>query len=432
LSLTHTKEAIAAMTTTFRRPATSPRSPISAAEVAATRQPTERAHTLPARVYHDPEVFAFEQEQWFTREWLFVGREEDLPQTGSYFLTRVVGENIVLVRGNDGVVRAFHNVCRHRGSTMLEEQCGQLVRFQCPYHAWIYDLQGRLRPPRHTETLENFSTEENSLFPVQLATWQGMLFLNLAADAPPFSEHIGEFPSHFDRFPLSELKRAKRLEYDVEANWKALMENYAECYHCPGVHPLLNHLTPYDLGGYLPGVGQWAASWMELVGEAETLSIDGHLNGRLPIPGMTEADLRRVYYAWIWPNMLFSLHPDYLMTHQVWPVDAEHSQVVCELYFHPETMAQPDFDASGPSEFWDLTNRQDWHVCQLQQAGTRSRAYTPGRYSAIERMVHSFDAKVADRYADDGVTTAVVRPPKKEWSAARAKRAGVEERRSAD
>src|SRR6476620_7987231 len=106
------------MTPTLRRPATSPRSPISAAEVAATRQPTEWAHTLPARVYHDPEVFAFEQEQWFTREWLFVGREEDLPQTGSYFLTRVVGENIVLVRGNDGVVRAFHNVCRHRGSTM--------------------------------------------------------------------------------------------------------------------------------------------------------------------------------------------------------------------------------------------------------------------------------------------------------------------------
>jgi Rieske 2Fe-2S family protein len=103
------------------------------------------------------------------------------------------------------------------------------------------------------------------------------------------------------------------------------------------------------------------------------------------------------------------------MTHQVWPGDAEHSRVICELYFHPDTMAEPDFDPSGPAEFWDLTNRQDWHVCELQQAGTGSRAYVPGRYAAIERMVHSFDARVADRYVGDGNRTEVARPAKKEW-----------------
>lgn len=410
-------------------------SPVSPAEVAATRQPTERAHTLPARVYHDPEVFQFEVDTWFRHTWLFVGREEDAPDNGSYFLTSIAGENLVVVRGNDGALRAFHNVCRHRGSTMLEEPCGQLVRFQCPYHAWIYDLQGNLRQPRHTDTLENFDLAENSLYEVQCATVDGFIFLNLDPAAPPLDAHIGDFPSHFARFPISELRRAKRMEYDVRANWKALMENYSECYHCPGVHPLLNHLTPYNLGGYLLGEGDWAGSYMELTGDYETLSTDGYLHGRNLIPGMTTDDQQRVYYAWIWPNLLYSLHPDYLMTHQVWPISPEESKVVCELYFHPDTLAQPDFDVSGPSEFWDTTNREDWKVCELQQNGTRSAVYTPGRYSAIEKMVHTFDAKVADRYADDGTTTTVVRNEKKEWATTRtARRAAVPhgERQSAD
>jgi Rieske 2Fe-2S family protein len=401
-------------------------SPVSASEVAATRRPTERASTLPPRVYHDPDVFAFEVESWFTHAWLFVGRAEDAPEHGSYFLTTAAGENVVVVRGDDGRLRAFYNVCRHRGATILEEPAGRLVRFQCPYHAWIYDLQGRLRPPRHTDTLEEFACEDFGLFPVRCETWAGCIFLNLDAQAPPLSDHLGQFPEHFARFPLAELRRAKRMEYDVRANWKALMENYAECYHCPGVHPLLNHLTPYNLGGYLPGRGEWAGSWMELTGDYETLSTDGFRHGRQPLPGATEDDLRRVYYAWIWPNLLFSLHPDYLMTHQVWPVDAERSTVVCELYFHPDTMSQPGFDASGPADFWDLTNRQDWHVCELQQQGTKARVYTSGRYSAIERMVHAFDAKVADRYAGDGVETVVVRPEKKEWGSGRAARRGSE------
>jgi glycine betaine catabolism A len=406
-------------------------SPVSAAEVQATRQPTERARTLPGRVYHDPAVFDWEHEQWFTREWLFVGREEDAPDTGSFFRCEVAGENVVVVRGNDGVLRAFYNVCRHRGATVVEEASSRMVRFQCPYHAWIYDLEGNLRPPRHTDTLEDFSCAAFSLLPVRCETWGGFIFLNLDAGASPLANHLGEFPVHFDRFPLADLRRAKRMEYEVRANWKALMENYAECYHCPGVHPLLNQMTPYNLGGYLPGAGEWAGSWMELTGEFETLSTDGSMDGRSAIPGMTDDDLKRVYYAWIWPNLLFSLHPDYLMTHQVWPRDAEHSLVICELYFHPHTIADPTFDPSGPAEFWDLTNRQDWHVCELQQAGTGSRAYVPGRYAAIERMVHSFDARVADRYAGDGIRTDVARPAKKEWGSGRGRR-GESERQTAD
>jgi Rieske 2Fe-2S family protein len=392
-----------------------PPSPVSATEVAATRQPTERASTLPGRVYHDPEVFRYESEHWFRREWVFVGREEDAPGKGGFFRLQILGEDIVVVRGNDLRLRAFLNICRHRGATIVEQDSGQLVRFQCPYHAWIYDLEGRLRPPRHTDTLEGFSCEANGLHEVALRTWQGMIFLNLDRDPEPFEEHLGEFPTHFDRFNLHELRRAKRMEYTVRANWKALMENYAECYHCPGVHPLLNHITPYNLGGYLGGAGEWAASWMEFTDDYQTLSIDGYLHDRPVIPSMNQDDLGRVYYAWIWPNLLFSLHPDFLMTHQVWPLDAQTSTVLCELYFHPSAMARPDFDPSGPAEFWDITNREDWHVCELQQAGTASRFHTPGRYSSIEKMVHTFDACVADKYANDGTRTTIVREKLKDW-----------------
>jgi Rieske 2Fe-2S family protein len=144
---------------------------------------------------------------------------------------------------------------------------------------------------------------------------------------------------------------------------------------------------------------------MQLAGAADTMSVDGHLHGRPPLQGITPEDRRRIYYFLVWPNLLLSLHPDYVMTHQVWPIDAEHSRVVCDWLFDPQTMAAPGFDPSDAIDFWDLTNRQDWRVCELQQEGTSSPAYTPGRYSLMEDMVHAFDVMCADGYAQDGLVT---------------------------
>jgi Rieske 2Fe-2S family protein len=398
-------------------------SPVDPAEVEDTRRPTLAANALPGRVYHDPEVFAFERAAWLRRDWLLSGRVEDAPAAGDYFVADVSGENIVVVRGDDGELRAFHNVCRHRGSRLIEEPCGRLVRFQCPYHAWIYDLRGRLRTPRHTDLLEGFDPVEYGLRPVRLDTWHGLVFLNLDTEAASLADTLGELPGHFERYRLDELRLARRMEYDVAANWKAIVENYAECYHCPGVHPLLNHLTPYDLGGYLPGEGLWAGSWMEITGENVTLSMDGTNAGRPHLPGARPEDARRVYYVWIWPNVLFSLHPDYLMIHRAVPLAPGRTTVVCDLYFHPDAIAAPDFDPSGSAEFWDLTNRQDWHVCELQQQGTASAGYTPGRYSSIEHMTHCFDALVADRYASDGRRTELERVAKQSKSRRRRKAA---------
>ena len=265
----------------------SPVSPVSAVEVAAVRQPTVRAHLLPPRVFHDPTVLAYEREAWFGGGWVCVGREEDAPARGAYFLAEVAGESVIVVRGDDGELRGFYNLCRHRGARLVEasEPCGRLVRFQCPYHTWVYDLEGRLRPPRHTEALEDFDPAEWGLVPICLAKWQGFVFVDLSAEAPALSAFLGDLPPLLERFDLGGLRRARRITYDVGANWKAIVENYEECYHCPGVHPQLNRITPYDLGAYLEGEGPWLGSYMEVVGDFETLSLDGATHGRPPIGG---------------------------------------------------------------------------------------------------------------------------------------------------
>jgi Rieske 2Fe-2S family protein len=382
-----------------------PISPLSARDVAPTRLPVDRASMLPRRVFHDTDVFAFEQTAWFARDWLCVGRDEDAPVPGSYFVATVAGESLVVVRGDDDVLRAFHNVCRHRGSRIVTEDHGRLVRLQCPYHAWTYDLAGQLRRAQHTERLVDFDTHENGLIAARLTTWLGFVFVSLDPDAEPLDDQLATLASAIARFPIAKLRRARSMDYQVAANWKVIAENYSECYHCPGIHPQLNRLTPYDRGRNLESDGPWAGGWMELVEDAETMSIDGHANGRPPLAGLAAEDERRVYYFVVWPNLLLSLHPDYVMTHQVWPMEPGRSQVRCEWLFDREVMARPDFDPSDAVDFWDTTNRQDWRVCELQQQGTSSSAYRPGRYSLMEDMVHAFDVMCADRYAADGIVT---------------------------
>ena len=412
-----------ASTLTRRRPI--PASPVSVEEVANVRRPTVGASVLPPRAFHDQGIFDYEQEAWFAGGWVSVGREEDALKPGQYFLVSVAGENIIVARGNDGELRGFYNVCRHRGATIVEEQSGTVPRFQCPYHAWVYDLEGKLKQPRHTELLENFDPAEWGLVPVRVATWQGIVYVDLSGEAEPLLDFLGDIAKGLERFDLAALRRARRIDYDVKANWKAIVENFTECYHCPGVHPQLNRITPYDSGSYLPSQGAAMNSYMEVLPRYETLSMTGAADGRAPMPGMTEEDDRRIYYSAIWPNQLFSLHPDYLMLHWVTPLEPGRTIVRCEWYFDPVEMAKPEFNPEDAIEFWDLTNRQDWHVCELQQQGTKSRAYTAGRYSSMESSVHGFDLMVADRYANDGIATPQERVTKQESAAAirgRAKR----------
>ena len=389
---------------------------LAADELASIRREYRGASLLPKRTYHDPAIFDWERTHILRRDWIMVAREEEVVEPGSYVLVDL-DDPLIVVRGRDGVLRAFHNVCRHRGTAVAEEPCGKVVRFQCPYHAWIYDLDGRLVRAKHTDDLDDFAFEDFGLAAVALDTWQGFIFLNLDPAAASLRDQLGDLVEHWDRFDFATLRRAKRIEYDVSANWKFIAENYSECYHCPGVHPQLNRLTPYDLGGDFDPNGAWQGGWMELVDAAETMSLDataaagaggaahGSAHGRPSMRGITSRDERCVYYYVVWPTTFLSIHPDYLLVHRLVPVAPDRTTVICDWLFEAETMATPGFDPSDAVAFWDLTNGQDWHVCELQQRGTRSSSWVAGRYSNAEASVHAFDQMVADRYVGESTWT---------------------------
>ena len=202
------------------------------------------------------------------------------------------------------------------------------------------------------------------------------MFLCFADESvtPGLETQLGDLVDNLARFDFTTLRSAKQIVYEVGANWKLIAENYSECYHCPGVHPQLNKLTPYDLGGDFDPNGAWQGGWMELVEGAETMALDGghgSRDGRPPMCGITPTDEQRVYYYVLWPTTFLSIHPDYLLSIAWCPVDSDHTQVVCDWLFEGETIDAEGFDPSDAIAFWDLTNRQDWHVCELQQRGTR-------------------------------------------------------------
>ena len=381
------------------------RSPLTPDEIAAVRRPFRSATLLPGRAYHDPAIWDFEREQWFFRDWVCVARAEEVPEPGAFVRRDFLGEDVLIVRGRDGLVRAFFNVCRHRGTCVAEPASGKAVRFQCPYHAWIYDLEGRLIRTKHMEDVADFEHETFGLRPIRLEEWQGFLFLCFSEETPPLRRYMGDWFDHHAGFgrDYGRLGRAARLEYDVAANWKIVAENYSECYHCPAVHPLLNQLTPYDLGEDFEPSGPWKGGWMLFADGFQTMSMDGDRHGRPLLPGTSEADARRIFYYILWPNLIVSVHPDYVLTHQAWPDGPERSHVVCDLYVDRDDIGC--LDVSDAVEFWDLTNRQDYHVVELQQRGTASRSWDAGRFSNQEAAVHAFDLMVVDRYALDGVQT---------------------------
>src|SRR5262245_20302764 len=216
----------------YRR-AMPPTLPIAAleSELATIRLPLEQATTLPARRYHDPAIFRHELETIFTRMWLCVGREEDVPRPGD-FLTRTVGaESVLVVRDAAGEIGAFHNVCRHRGSRLVSEPAGTgLKQILCPYHAWTYGLDGALRVAPHMEESRDFDRARFGLNRVRLERWDGFLFVNFAHDGPGLREHLGEMAGKFSRYGMGGLRRGRRIHYTVDTNWKMLVENYSECY----------------------------------------------------------------------------------------------------------------------------------------------------------------------------------------------------------
>jgi Rieske 2Fe-2S family protein len=252
------------------------------AGLADTAAPLERARTLPREVYTSPDILALEQRELFRRMWLCIAREEDFPKAGSFLTQTIGGERILVMRGEDGQIRAFYNVCRHRGSHLVEERCGQLGKaITCPYHAWSYGLDGRLlRIPRPDA---GFRTEDFPLNPVQIGTWGGFVFINLDPAAPTLAEHLSTMPD-LTHYRLSELRRAHRIEYEIDANWKVVAENYSECYHCPLVHPQLHRISDVLTGSFYSSPS-FNGGPMELRKGFSTMSMSG-ISKTGPIEGL--------------------------------------------------------------------------------------------------------------------------------------------------
>ncbi|HEY8321366.1 MAG TPA: aromatic ring-hydroxylating dioxygenase subunit alpha [Candidatus Baltobacteraceae bacterium] len=352
---------------------------------------TAGARTLDARWYCDPAVFARERERIFARSWIVAGRVDEFPETGAFKTVEIAGESLIVVRSADAALRAFFNVCGHRGTRMCQERSGRFGgSIQCPYHAWTYGLDGRLKAARHMDDTPGFDLDGYALFEARVEEWCGFVFVNLAPDAVPFAEALAPLAGRFSAWRLDTLRVAQSFDYEVAANWKLLFQNYSECYHCPVIHPQLEKLSPWDsgrndlhegpvLGGYSDlreGVHRLAT------GADARLTPLGHVGGE---------DLHRAYYYTIFPTMLLSLQAEYAMAHVIEPLAVDRTRVVCQLLFAPAEMDSPGFDPDDVAAFWDTTNRQDWHVSELSQLGIASRAYRPGPYARSEGLLEAFD-----------------------------------------
>jgi phenylpropionate dioxygenase-like ring-hydroxylating dioxygenase large terminal subunit len=370
--------------------------------------------TLPSSWYHAEDIYAREKERIFCREWLCVAREEELPEPGDFLVLDVVGESILLVRNRKGLLRAFYNVCRHRGARLCRTDEGPPVGMAvhggviagrsilCPYHQWSYDLDGHLVATPHMSKAAAFDKSGISLYPVGVELWGGFVFVNLTpAEASPFSVQLGEIPQRISRYPLADLRIGHSIVYSVAANWKAICENYNECYHCGGVHPELCTVVPAfreDGGAGL----DWAKGIPHRQG-AYTFTYSGTTDRR-PFPLLNEDERERHKGEVLYPNLFVSLACDHATVFILRPRGPERTDIVCHFLFEPCEIEKPGFNSSDAVEFWDIINRQDWAICESVQRGMHSRVHQHGYYAPMEDYSLDIRRYVRERLGPDACT----------------------------
>ncbi|MGH8833773.1 MAG: aromatic ring-hydroxylating oxygenase subunit alpha [Actinomycetes bacterium] len=359
--------------------------PIDPAAVARCLDPAWSGSMLPRAAYLDVAVLEFEREHIFAAGWVCVGRSDLAAEPGDRAAVAIGAEGVVLVRGRDRQLRGFANVCRHRGHELLPCGSSGTGRFMaCPYHAWVYDLDGSLHqvPAAHRPDVEAVGYP---LLPVAVTEWQGFVFVNLTGTAVSLDESAPGLSALVEPYRCAELRLGASHEYDLNANWKLAVENYHECFHCPSIHPQLCRVTSPTSGSDAKGTGLWCGGSMELEPGVQTMALDGRSLG-VPIEGIAGDALRTVWYLQLFPNLLLSLHPDYVMTHRLTPLEPGVTRVECQWLFPPAAWARTGFDPSYAVQFWDVTNRQDWAACESVQRGLSARGYTPGPLSSYHEV----------------------------------------------
>jgi Rieske 2Fe-2S family protein len=379
----------------------SAQSPIDPVRLRPVLAPTlGESRTLPAEAYRSRSVFDWEAEHFFEGGWVCVGRGDDLAEPGDQRAFRIGSEGILVVRDLEGALRGFYNTCRHRGHELLEPDASRTLRaIKCPYHAWVYQLDGTLGAAPRFGDHPGFDKADYPLIAARIAEWHGWIFVNAAGDAPDLGEVVGNLDTLIEPWELERLFVGASHTYEIAANWKTITENYHECYHCPSIHPELCVVTPPDSGENFAHDGHWVGGSMELKDFAETMSLTGE-SGGVPIRGLNDKQLREVYYFGLFPNLLISLHPDYVMTHRFEPLGPGRTKVECQWLFPPEARDRPDFSPTYASEFWDITNREDWLACESVYRGLSSQGFRQGPFAWSEDEVHAFMALVAQGYLD--------------------------------
>ncbi len=357
-------------------------------------QASEMKAALASQFYLSPEIFALESRHIFHGQWFCAGRLDQIPDKGDCLVVEVAGESVIVLRGRDESVRAFYNVCRHRGSRLIRtsplpdvaepaarrsSRIGAAV--VCPYHAWSYNTDGTLRAAPFVQFDAACPKENFSLVPVALETWGGFIFLNLGEKPSPLAGQAEKATRMLGRYPFADMRRGAQIVYDVRANWKVILENYNECYHCGPVHPELCALVPAfrDKGGagleWEDGIPHRAGAW--------TFTASG-TSTRAPFPGLSETERTHHKGEVIYPNLLLSAAAEHVAAFTLWPKAPDFTRIACEFLFHESEVAKPDFDPTDVVEFWDVVNRQDWHVCEGVQLGMQSRGFRGGFYAPME------------------------------------------------
>ncbi len=338
--------------------------------------------------YCSEDVFALERARIFHAGWMYACHVDGLP-IGTRRVVDVAGESTIVTRDRDGVVHAFANVCRHRGSQLCDPASNDAIKgsIRCGYHAWTYGLDGSLlATPRVDDDLDRAG---HGLWPYHAAIWNGLVFVSLAERPPPLSAWLATHSPHLEQFvglPVGGYRIGARTETLVAANWKIIVENYAECLHCAVVHPELVDLIPiYRTGQVIDPARDDGA--VEFAPGATAFTLDGG-SALSALPGLDPAP--EYNGTAIFPNALFDLTPTVLALTALFPLAPDRTLVVGEYLFAADDVERPDFDPTPEVELNELVGAQDYVVCEMVQRGVRSKAFTSGVLTAKDEYVIEF------------------------------------------
>ncbi|MCM2972677.1 aromatic ring-hydroxylating oxygenase subunit alpha [Larsenimonas suaedae] len=384
--------------------------PLGETKKACAQMLNERdpSFTLPQPFYKDERVFAVDMQEIFSKEWLFAGMTCEVPKKGNY-LTLTVGENpIVLVRGDKDAIHGFYNVCRHRGSKLCLQERGKAAKLVCPYHQWTYELDGRLLFAG-SDMGEDFDMNAYGLKPIHVRVAGGFIFVCLSeGEAPSFDEFAETLDHYLEPYDMENTKIAVESNIVEDANWKLVIENNRECYHCNGSHPeLLNSLIEFDdtddpraTDDYKALVARKQADWSAesvpfelkrigrrnrltrtpLLNGVVSMTMDGKpgskkLMGRLQSPDM--GSLRILHLPNSWNHFM----GDHAIVFRVLPLSAQKTLVTTKWLVHKDAVEGEDYNPDELRRVWDATNDQDRKLAEENQRGINSQAYQPGPYS---------------------------------------------------